>query len=252
MDKFVKKEDLEKLYDDNPNNLANVFLSAGYTEDYVEKMFNKSSREMIIIRAMKIIETFNSKKSNFDEELYHIPEKYNVPEIEFLNEDRNDMYNEMNNSINKQTGEILQSLYDFENDKYIIGLHRTASSKEEIFNKGVRFDSLDLNDHIQVFSNFPFFLREIKYCESYKMSNGCFVIKIPKKDIKGSISDAEPIYYKNKDGNIYLRPEFICAYIPVSFQKIGKVQLNNTIYNLYDDNTKFYYNEYITDAKKIS
>ena len=252
MDKYIKKEDIENLYDENPNNLSSVFLSAGYNEDYVQKMFNSASKEVIVIRAMKILEKINEEKILKDDDLYQIPKKYNVPENKFLKDDRNDMYIEMNNSISKKTGEILQSLYDYDSDEYVIGIHRTASDVNQIFSKGIIYKNLDLYDHVQLFSNFPFFLREIKYCESYKFSRGCFIIKIPKKDVKGLIENANPIFYKNKDGNIYLKPDFICAYVPVHNRNIGNIILNTENHDIYYNNTEFYYNEQITDVKKLS
>ena len=155
--------------------------------------------------------------------LYHIPRKYKKAEAKILQDDRDDMYNEMDNSIDNITGLTLQGLYDYKSDDYIIGLHRTASEKDDILKNGIVMRGNELTMHVQPFRNFPFLLREIKYCESYKMSNGCFIVKIPKKDVyqKDMDKTTEPIYYKDQDGNIRLRPEFVAAYVPVNNREIG-------------------------------
>ena len=117
---------------------------------------------------------------------YEIPERYKKAEVPFLQKDRNDMYEEMNYKIDKEIGEILQQLYDYESDKYSIGIHRTASIPKDIFKEGIKYDDYpNIHDHVQIFDNFPFMLREISHAEGYKVSNGAFIIKVPKTSIKG-------------------------------------------------------------------
>ena len=80
--------------------------------------------------------------------------------------------------------------------------------------------------------------------EQYKLSNGSFIVKIPKKCIEGNIENAEPIYYKDKTGKTYLRPEYIAAYVPVSDRKMRDVILNDIPHNnLYNEETEFFYDE---------
>lgn len=227
------KEKLEKLYNKSPNKLAKIFLSKNYSSEEIEKMFNSKTKEEIITQAMDIINSI---------ELYPIPIKYKKAELPELQEDRDDMFDFVNNKIDKKIGETLEALYNYESDKYMIGIHRTASLKESIFEKGIKFDEAPyIHDHVQMFNNFPFMLREIMLCENYKFSRGCFIVKIPKESIKGTEETAEPIYYKNKDGNIYLRPEFICAYVPVENKKIQNIEFNNLIHDkIYDEAPMFY------------
>lgn len=241
------KEQIEKLYDNDPNIIGQIFLRAGYTDDYITNMFNVSSKEKIVLRATNII-----RKLDESDEFYQIPECYKKAEIKELQEDRDDMYNEVNNIINKNTGKILQSLYDYEKDKYIIGIHRTASPPESIFSSGIKYSKYpDLYDHVQIFENFPFMLREIMYCEDYKLSRGSYIIKIPKSAIKGNINEAEPIYYKNKDGNIYLRPEFIAAYVPVNNRKLGDVELNKLNHDdIYQGAIEFYQDDNVSTNQR--
>lgn len=85
--------------------------------------------------------------------------------------------------------------------------HRSASFFDDIFEKGIEYtNGTDIHDHVQIIKNFPLMLHEIKHCEEYKLSNGSFIVKIPKKCIEGNIENAEPIYYKDKTGKTYLRP----------------------------------------------
>ena len=127
--------------------------------------------------------------------LYHIPRKYKKAEVPDLQDDRNEMYEEMDGSIDNIIGLTLQGIYDYKSDDYVIGLHRTASEKDDILKNGIVMRDTELTMHVQPFKNFPFFLREIKYCESYKLSNGCFIVKIPKKDVYAKDADetTEPI-----------------------------------------------------------
>ena len=183
--------------------------------------------------------------------LYHIPRKYKKAEASILQDDRDEMYNEMDNSIDRITGLTLQGLYDYQNDDYVIGIHRTASDKEDFLEKGIVMRGNDFTSGVQPFKNFTFFLREIKYCESYKMSNGCFIVKVPKKDIylKDSNETTEPIYYKDENGLLRLRPEFIAAYVPVVNKKIKNVELNTHNHNIYKPETEFFYEEEIENDK---
>ena len=188
------------------------------------------------------------KNNNF----YTIPKKYKKAEIKMLQKDRNEIYNEMNNSIDKIIGETLQSLYDYKNDEYLIGIHRTNSNMNDFFSKGIVVRSPEFDSHVQVFKNFPFFLREIKYCESYKMSTGCFIVKVLKRDVRNECKNKEtkPIYYIDGDGLIRLRPEFIVAYVPVENRKLKEIILNNQNHNIYNENTKFIYDDNVRDEDK--
>ena len=192
---------------------------------------------------------------------YHIPEKYKKAESENLQADRDSMYEEMDNTIDLETGLILQQLYDYKADEYYTAIHRTASSKEDIFKKGIyfgkgNFPSTDFDDHIQVVQNFPFMLREIKYCNDYKYSTGCFIVKIPKRNIRSRYVDekTEPIYYRAEDGKVYIRPEFISAYVPVRNEELQPVEFNTEPHNIYNSDTTYYLDENIAnneDVKKM-
>lgn len=182
---------------------------------------------------------------------YHIPKKYKKAEIPGFQKSRNEMYDEMDNYIDEVTGITLQELYDFKSDEYIIGIHRTASTPEEVLRKGIVMRGNDFTMHVQPFRNYPFLLREIKYCESYKLSNGCFIVKIPKKDVyaKDMNKYTEPIYYIDEEGNLRLRPEFVVAYVPVCDKKIGQIILNDYPRDIYKINTQFQYEEEIERVK---
>lgn len=241
------RKDLEELYENNPNELGKIFMSVGIDSTTIQKLFNSYPKSELIDEVMKIL-----RYSQFDEKIdqyYSIPLKYKEPEYELFRKDREDDYNEMNNSIDKITGETLQALYDYDADKYFIGIHRTAALPEEIFQKGLKMRGTDIDDHVQIMENFCFMLREIKYCEGYKFSQGCFIVKVPKKSVKGNVNEAEPIYYVSDDGKIYLRPEFITAYVPVCDRKIGKVEMNKYPHNIYSDTTEFLYDDSLNKGK---
>jgi len=183
---------------------------------------------------------------------YHIPEEYKKAEIPFLQEDRDNMYNEMDNYIDYETGLLLQQLYDYDKDNYIIGIHRTASEKNDVLKKGIVMRGNELSMNVQEFSNFPFLLRELKYCESYKLSNGCFIVKIPKKDVyqRDMNETTEPIYYKDEENNLRLRPEFVSAYVRVVDKKIMNIELNSYVHDIYNPDTIYKYEEEIENAFK--
>ncbi len=188
-----------------------------------------------------------------NKKLFEIPKKFNIPEAPYLKKDRNEIYKDMNYKIDKNIGEILQQLYEYESDKYLIGIHRTASTPKEIFKSGIIYDEYpNIHDHVQIFQNFPFMLREIMYAENYKISNGVFIIKVPKSSIKGEKNvDVEPLYYRGKDGKVYLRPEFICAYIPVYKRELLGVELNKYPHNIYDENTEFLLDTNLTEKRNV-
>lgn len=108
----------------------------------------------------------------------------------------------------------------------------------------------DLIDHVQPMTNFCYMLHEIKYCEEYKLSTGVYIIKIPKAFVKGNVEFAEPILYVKEDGDIYLRPDFIAAYVPVFQGRLGKVEINDYPREYYKENTEFQYNEDIETKKR--
>lgn len=238
------KEKLEKLYEKSPNKLSKVFLSKGYNEEEIDTIFNSKTKDEVI----EIVDNILNNGNNY----YIIPKKYKKAEMKELQDDRDDMYNFVNGKIDKKIGKTLEALYNYENDKYMIGIHRTSSLKNNIFEKGIEYkNSTYIHDHVQMFDNFPFMLREIMLCENYKLSRGCFIVKIPREAIKGMEDTAEPIYYKNQDDKIYLRPEFICAYVPVENKEIKGIEFNELSHDkLYTASTMFYQDESVEQNSK--
>lgn len=188
-----------------------------------------------------------------NKDLYHIPKKYKKAEQKYLQKDRNEMYDEMDYTLDKKIGFILEQLYEYKNDEYYIGIHRTCNDKDLIMHDGLCYGTDKepyIHDHVQIMKNYPFFLRELKYCESYKGSLGCILVKVPKKDIDPKYKDdtSEPIYYVSKDGKSYLRPEYIVGYVDVINRQIKEVELNKFPHNdIYDENTVFLYDELMNE-----
>lgn len=241
---MYSKKQLEEFYENDINKLCAIFIESGFTNDKITEYFNVMPKEEIIKQAMRL-QVIIDNNDNELKDAYTIPEKYKKAEAEFLQDDRNQMYDTMNNTIDEMTGKTLETLYDYESDKYYIGIHRTASPFDEVFEKGIEYQNgTDIHDHVQIFKNFPFMLHQIKHCGEYKMSNGSFIVKVPKTSIEGNINDATPLYYRGENGKVYLRPEYIAAYVPVYNQKIGKVIMNDSPHNnLYTEDTEFFYDE---------
>ena len=193
-----------------------------------------------------------------DKTKYHIPRKYKKPEIPEFKKDRARIYEEMDYEIDMKVGIALEQLYTYNEEEYFTCIHRTIHDKDSIFKKGISYekdDTPEFGNHVQIFQNFPAMLLEIKKCHNYKGSTGCFIIKVPKKDVKEKFADdtSEPIYYKNKDGNIYLRPEFIAAYVPVSNNILEDVELNKYRHDdIYDNDTTFYFDKSLLDNNIIN
>ncbi len=129
-----------------------------------------------------------------------------------------------------ETGKYLEAI--FNNEEYIMGIHRTGLSPAtprfiaEVFDNGIK----NLGDRMQgmisradrniekivsLFDNFPLLIGQIKDAYKYKASQGVFVVKIPKSYIGVKEGEVKPIYF-NDGGTMYLLPEFICGFIPVS------------------------------------
>lgn len=234
--------------------------------------------------AKKLKENLNKFKEELDKYVVEsVPGKYNIPikyieaEAPMLQEDRCRIYSQMTNKIDKQIGEILQQLYDYRELGYAIGIHRTAATPNELFEKGLNYrDDNTFAEHVQRMDNLPVLLSEISICEGYKISNGCFISVVPRASIVklkdhekeklkskyievykdkweeeyNKIITPQPIYYKNKDGNIYLRPEYINAYVPVSNKELKSVEFNTHSHNIYDESTEFIYEEDILNKNK--
>lgn len=239
---YKRKKELESLYENNPNELCKIFLKAGFPSESIPKLF-KCPKSYIIGEAQNFMcyEKYDNNITSF----YTIPEKYKKAEYPSLQQDRDNIYNEMNNSIDKTIGEILQSLYDYGGDDYVIGIHKTgAFSYDQGFSKGIPTRDVpdSINDHVAITKNLPLMLAGIKYCESYKFSRGAFILKIPRNSIEGNINTAEPLYYKDEKGQIYIRPEYIAAYVPVLNGKLCDIYMNDYPRdNLYTEETEFYY-----------
>lgn len=244
---------------------------------------NIKKRKALMLEKQKMIEILNDKQILEQYKQDDIPGKYNIPikyieaEVPMFQEDRCRIYTQITNKIDKETGKILQQLYDYKELGYAIGIHRTASSTNEIFDKGLNYrDDNTYAEHIQKMDNLPLMLSEISSCESYKLSRGCFISIVPRASIVklneedkeklkikykeiykdnwqekyNKIITPQPIYYKNNDGNIYLRPEYINAYVPVRNKELKSVEFNTYSHNIYDESTEFIYEEDILNKNK--
>lgn len=174
----------------------------------------------------------------------------------------------MNNRLDIEFGNMMQQIYEQNQDEYYIGIHRTGADTESIMTKGISYSSSgiygyndekddyisckDIHDHVEIIKNFPKFLHSMACAYQYKCSTKSFIVKIPKKDIDPYFKTDEersPIYYV-KNGKVYLRPEYIIGYVPVKmdeFDKIGIINKfipNQNTYT-YDSTTQLIYDENI-------
>lgn len=143
-------------------------------------------------------------------------------------------------------GKELEKL--FEDDSYIVGIHRTGYSVvddeylKDIFNKGLinnmdslqsgsylDADYLDIKKTVDLFYD-PIMLNgQLKGAYEYKNSEGCIIVKIPKSYLGMIEGEVKPIYYK--DGvTPKLLSEYIYGYIPVSKKGVVGNIINNPNY----------------------
>ena len=201
---------------------------------------------------------------------YTIPKYLNRSEYSYKeaikNVDR--LYKEMNNTLDVEFGNIMQQIYEQNQEEYYIGIHRTGADIEKIMKEGISYSSSGLygdingidscisskniHDHVQIIKNFPQFLYSLAWAYKYKFSDKSLIIKIPKKDIDPKFEtdkERNPIYYV-KDGKVYLKPEFIIGYVPVEIDEMNKIGvINEFIPNqntyTYDKTTQLIYDENI-------
>lgn len=186
-------------------------------------------------------------------ELYQIPAKYLKSKNPYLKEEVAIAYNRINKKLDKKTGLTLQMLFDYDEENYVIGIHRTCHDYKRMFEKGIDYndESPYLHDHVQIFDSFPIMLNEISKCNNYKGSTGCIIVKIPKNSIKMSAEGSTPIYYKSKsDNNIYLMPNFVSGYVPVRGGVIQSIILNEMPHNIEKDIMDVYFDESIYNNHK--
>lgn len=244
------KEYFESLYYNEPNKLADIFLQAGYSKEYVEDMFNKFSKEKILLRAEKIeLKLYEDSIKVTNKEKYFIPKKYkNISGSKYdQGKDRNsERYEELNMRISKNIGLQLESFFEYDKDNYVMGITRTdINDYDKIFKEGIQMRSGEpwIHDNVQIMDTFLVMLEQILTCYRYKNSRGCFLVKIPKASITKGENDPLPIYYKNpNDGKIYLMPEYVRGYIPYNNGNLGNIIIN-TYEKQYDYKTEFLLDE---------
>lgn len=141
---------------------------------------------------------------------------------------QNDGFGYMTTALGKE----IESL--FQDDSYIVGMHRTGYSEvdeeylKEVFNRGlinnmdklnygfaIDKDYLDIKKTVDLFYD-PILLNgAFKTANRYKSSAGSIIIKIPKSYLGIEDGEIKPIYYRDGVSNKLL-PEYIYGYLPVS------------------------------------
>ena len=155
--------------------------------------------------------------------------------------------------MSEELGKELDSL--FENDDYIVGIHRTGYNDmtdemiNKIFNKGLinnghimqggMAGTQDIEKTVSLFNDFTVLNNQLKGAHGYKWSQGCIIVKIPKSYLGKIDGKIEPIYYLDS-GVTKLLPEFIYGYVPVDKEgRLGEIQRNpkyKDIHNLNNPN----------------
>lgn len=241
----TQKKEIEKLYDSKSfhelfklfaicsskehadrfkNLLSNskIDLSKEQTKRYVVNEIIKTIRMHNIDEDYKNFKPHVEKKSFFkqkqkfqtkEEMLYSKLFKSNIKMSK----------NNWQGKISEEAYQSLKQLYELDKDDYYIGIHRTNFFVDDIFEEGLRFGSdTNINELVQRMDNFDVMLDEISKCEGYKNSYGCFIIKVPRKDV---VDKDEPIYYM-KDDTLYLNPKYVVAYAPVKNKKVLPIEMN--------------------------
>ena len=129
------------------------------------------------------------------------------------------LFEKVQKKVPNKLGELLQNLY--ENKHFMLGIHRTPKSIEEIINsyfkKGLENKKLEYDNTISTYLYFPKLLDEILKCNSgWKASKGCLIVCIPRKP-------GTPFYrvaIENGQERYYVLPTFIYGYIGVENGKI--------------------------------
>lgn len=147
-----------------------------------------------------------------------------------------DKYGYMSSSLGKEI-EML-----FEDDSYIVGIHRTGYSivddeyLKDVFNKGLinNMDAfqggihtddnyMNIEKTVTLFHD-PIILNgQLKVAHGYKGSYGSVILKIPKSYLGLADGEIKPIYYK--DGiSARLLPEYVYGYVSVDREgKLGEM-----------------------------
>jgi len=157
-------------------------------------------------------------KNNIEAKIKLKSKKYII--LKELIDDWNEIYEDMQYKFPRELGEELER--NFSDENFVFGIHRTDLNieqiKNEIFTKGLKNRSNEYTSTVQTFKSFPLMLREIIYCNNYKNSQGCVLLKLPK--------DCElPIYYM-EDNNYYILNEYIYGYIKIDDNRVTKFILN--------------------------
>lgn len=255
----VSKKDLEVLFDegryDEIKKLVNYCYSSSaansvveFLKDNTERRSSEDLKKHVIVATMKAIRSYNAIYDQQNFVPYHEKRSFfkkkvsgnlTYEESRYLKlfpSDEKILKKESKDKINKESYDALKRIYEFDKDNYYTYIHRTASEVDPVEENGIRYgSSTSIDDMCQRMDNFYFMLREIAFCNNYKYSSGCFIVKIPKTAI---IEKSEPIFYDN-DGVIYLNPKYVVAYATVRGSNIVSVELNEE-YNIVESN---YYNE---------
>jgi len=188
----------------------------------IESMRIKLMKELTYTHGYSILRSSNTLKED-NEFILNLAKQY-------------DEYGYMSEELGKE----LDSL--FENQDYIIGIHRTGYNYmdeemiNKIFNKGLinnghimqggMAGSQDIEKTVSLFDDFTVLNGQLKAAHGYKGSQGCIIVKIPKSYLGKCDGEIKPIYYLN-DSVTKLLPEFIYGYVPVDKEgKLGEIQHN--------------------------
>ena len=244
----ITKDSIEKLYDNKYySKIAAIMHSCGYDDIVINTIISNSinasdpddakknkdylvNSVLVAIRAHNIdddfekFEPYDVKKNLKKEKLSGVITEEEKDYLERFKKKNTRSIKHINNKISQNAYRDLLDLYENEKENYYIGIHRTSSEMDPIFEEGILFGgTADFSNHIQKMHNYIEMLTAISDCEYYKNSYGAFVVKIPKKALdEGNY----PIYY-NKDNKIYLNPKYIACFVPVKNKKVLTPILND-------------------------
>ena len=168
---------------------------------------------------------------------------------------------------------IENELYNsFSNNNYVLGIHRTGYTRinnnilNDIFSNGLYSNGhvlsggitgkYDIEKTVSFYDSFVELCVNIKQCRGYKGSDGCILLKIPKK-----LKNNSQLFYIDDNNQVRILPEYVYGYIPVNNMNVDSIVHNpnykdyhlslidkyNILFNAYKDTyIKYGYNQAIS------
>lgn len=108
---MYSKKEIENLYETDINEICRILLDGGYPAEHLMTFINTMPKEYVVQEVLKV-QLLNNDVNEEIKNAYIIPEKYKKAENDYLQDDRDNIYNTMNKTIDNKTGKTLEMLYE--------------------------------------------------------------------------------------------------------------------------------------------